>query len=53
MMVAAQTMALTALDLFTDPVHIGKARAEFVQRKGDYQWKTRLADRPPALDYRK
>ncbi len=54
MMVAAKTMALTTVDLFTDPTHIQKARAEFdVKRGPNFVYKTRLADRKPAFDYRK
>src|SRR4029079_17585429 len=54
MMVAAKAMALTTVDLFTDPSHIQKARAEFDQKRGPgFVYKTRLADRKPALDYRK
>jgi aminobenzoyl-glutamate utilization protein B len=54
MMVAAKTMALTTVDLFTDPSHIQKAKAEFDQKRGpNFVYKTRLADRKPALDYRK
>ena len=54
MMVAAKTMALTTVDLFTDPAHIQKAKAEFDQKRGpNFVYKTRLADRKPALDYRK
>ena len=54
MMVAAKSMTLTAIDLFTDPSHIQKARAEFDKRRGpDFKYTTRLADRKPALDYRK
>lgn len=54
MMVAAKTMALTTVDLFTDPSHIEKARAEFDRKRGPgFVYKTRLADRKPALDYRK
>jgi aminobenzoyl-glutamate utilization protein B len=54
MMVAAKSMALTAIDLFTDPEHIRKARAEFDQTRGPgFVYKTRLAGRAPALDYRK
>jgi aminobenzoyl-glutamate utilization protein B len=54
MMVAAKSMALTTVDLFTDPVHIEKARTEFDQKRGPgFVYKTRLADRKPALDYRK
>ena len=54
MMVAAKTMALTTVDLFSDPSHIQKAKAEFDQKRGpNFAYKTRLADRNPALDYRK
>jgi aminobenzoyl-glutamate utilization protein B len=53
MMVAAKTMALTAIDLFTDPSHIVKARAEFDQRRGGFEYKSRLTRAKPALDYRK
>jgi aminobenzoyl-glutamate utilization protein B len=54
MMVAAKSMALTTLDLFTDPANIQKAKAEFDAKRGPgFVYKTRLADRKPALDYRK
>jgi aminobenzoyl-glutamate utilization protein B len=54
MMVAAKTMALTTADLFTDPAHIQKAREEFDRKRGPgFVYTTRLADRKPALDYRK
>jgi aminobenzoyl-glutamate utilization protein B len=54
MMVAAKSMALTTVDLFADPAHIQKAKAEFDQKRGpNFVYKTRLADRKPALDYRK
>lgn len=54
MMVAAKTMSLTAMDLFTDPALLVKARAEFDQRRGkDFVYKTRLDRDGPALDYRK
>jgi aminobenzoyl-glutamate utilization protein B len=47
-------MTLTAMDLFTDPSHIVKAREEFEKRRGaTFKYSTRLADRKPALDYRK
>jgi aminobenzoyl-glutamate utilization protein B len=52
MMVAAKTMALTAIDLFTTPSLIDKAKEEFIKDKGDYQYKALLGDRKPALDYR-
>jgi aminobenzoyl-glutamate utilization protein B len=54
MLVAAKTMALTTIDLLTNPTHIERARAEFDQLRGpDFKYSTRLADRKPALDYRK
>jgi aminobenzoyl-glutamate utilization protein B len=54
MIVAAKAMALTTVDLFSDPSHIVKARAEFDEKRGaGFVYKTRLADRKPALDYRK
>jgi aminobenzoyl-glutamate utilization protein B len=54
MLVAAKSMALTTVDLFTDPTHIQKAKVEFDQKRGpNFVYKTRLADRKPALDYRK
>jgi aminobenzoyl-glutamate utilization protein B len=52
MMVAAKTMALTAIDLFTMPALIEKAKEEFIKDKGDYQYKALLGDRKPALNYR-
>jgi aminobenzoyl-glutamate utilization protein B len=53
MMVAAKTMALTAIDLFSDPAHIQKARAEFEQKTAGHTYKSRIGDRKPPLDYRR
>ena len=52
MMVAAKTMALTAIDLFTNSELIKKAKEEFVISKGNYKYKALLGDRKPALNYR-
>ena len=52
MMVAAKTMALTAIDLYLNPELIQKAKDEFKQAKGNYQYKALLGDRKPALNYR-
>lgn len=52
MMVAAKTMTLTAIDLYTDAVLVKKAKDEFVKSKGDYEYKALLGDRKPALNYR-
>ena len=54
MMVAAKTMALTAIDLFLETSLIGKAKDEFIIKRGkDFKYVPLLGDRPPALDYRK
>lgn len=53
MMVAAKTLALTGIDLLSDPTLIQKATAEFIKAKGpDFQYKALLGDRKPALNYR-
>jgi aminobenzoyl-glutamate utilization protein B len=53
MMVAAETLILTAIDLFKDPVLVEMARKEFLQRRGpDFKYIPLLGDRAPALDYR-
>ncbi len=52
MMVAAKTMAMTAIDLFTQPAVIEKARAEFKASVGNYQYEALLGNRQPALNYR-
>ena len=52
MMVAAKTMAFTAIDLFLNPALIIKAKEEFKVVKGDYKYKALLGDRKPALNYR-
>jgi len=53
LMVAAKTMALTAIDLFTDPSLIEKATIEFKKARGNnFQYKALLGDRKPALNYR-
>lgn len=52
MIVASKTMAFTALDLFSNPELIKKAKEEFIISKGDYQYKALLGDRKPALNYR-
>lgn len=53
MMVAAKTMALTGIDLLSDPVLIQKATQEYQKVRGaDFQYKALLGDRKPALNYR-
>lgn len=54
MLVAAKTMALTAIDLYLDPTIITKAKGEFDERRGpSFRYSTKLGDRKPALDYRR
>lgn len=52
MLVAAKTMALTAIDLFTNKELIQKATEELKKAKGDYQYEALLGNRKPALNYR-
>lgn len=54
MIVAAKTLAITALDLYTDQSLIDKARAEWTEKRGEgFKYEALLGDRKPALDYRK
>jgi aminobenzoyl-glutamate utilization protein B len=54
MMVAAKTLALTAIDLFNDPKLVEKARADWQAARGaNFQYEALLGNRKPALDYRK
>ena len=54
MLVAAKTMALTAVDLLENPSHARKAQIELNDRRGeDFKYLPLLGDRKPPLDYRK
>ena len=52
MLVASKTMAMTAIDLMSNPVLLTKAMEEFIKSKGDYKYKALLGDIKPALNYR-
>lgn len=53
MTVAAKTLALSAVKLFSNPELIEKARQEFDTRRGaGFTYRPLLGNRPPALDYR-
>ena len=53
MMVAAKTMAFSALDLFSDSGNLLEIIEEFQRRRGtDFQYAPLLGDRDPPLDYR-
>lgn len=51
--VAAKTLTLAAVELFTNPALRARARAEFESARGpDYRYRSLLGDRDPPLDYR-
>ena len=53
MIVAAKTLALTAIDLLEDEKLIESAREEFERLRGpDFEYYSLLGDRKPPLDYR-
>jgi aminobenzoyl-glutamate utilization protein B len=53
MMIAAKTLAMTAIDLFENPTLIEQAKAEFETKRGaDFKYESLLGNRKPALDYR-
>jgi aminobenzoyl-glutamate utilization protein B len=54
MIVAAKTLALSAVEVFQDPSHVEKARQEFLEARGpDFKYEALVGDRKPPLDYRK
>ena len=53
MLVAAKTLALSAMDLFTDPEQLKAARASFEHRRAGFDYQSRLpANHKPPLNYR-
>jgi aminobenzoyl-glutamate utilization protein B len=53
MVVAAKTLALTAVDLLTDPKQVEAARASFNKRRAGHQYRSRIpANQKPPLNYR-
>lgn len=54
MIIAAKTLALSAMDFFTNNEVLAKAKKELITLKGpDYKYESLLGDREPPLDYRK
>lgn len=54
MIVAAKTLSLTAIDLFSDPKLVDKAHQDWLDARGkDFKYEALLGNRKPALDYRK
>lgn len=52
MLTAAKTLTLTGIELFQNPEIIKKAKAEFIERRGEnFKYTPLLGDRKPALDY--
>ena len=53
MVVAAKTLALSAVDLFSDPKLVEAARASFNKRRAGFEYKSRVpASQKPPLNYR-
>ena len=53
MVVAAKTLALSAVDLFTDPKLVAAARADFEKRRAGHEYRSRVpADHKAPLNYR-
>lgn len=53
MTLAAKVLALTALDLITDPKQVQAAKADFDKKRAGHEYKSRLpADQKPPLNYR-
>jgi len=51
--VAAKTLTLAAIELYTNPELRAEAKAEFDEARGpNYKYKSLLGDRKPPLDYR-
>lgn len=53
MVVAAKGLALSAMDLFTDPVQMDAAKTAFAKRRAQNEYRSRVpADHKPPLNYR-
>jgi aminobenzoyl-glutamate utilization protein B len=53
MMVAAKSLVLTAVDLFTDPNQVAAAKASFEKRRAGFEYRSRIpAGQKPPLTYR-
>jgi aminobenzoyl-glutamate utilization protein B len=54
MIVAAKTLAMSAVDLFTQPSLVTAAKGEYRERVGpNFVYRSLVGDREPPLDYRK
>ena len=53
MVVAAKSLVLTAVDLFTDPNQVAAAKASFEKRRAGFEYRSRIpAGQKPPLTYR-
>jgi aminobenzoyl-glutamate utilization protein B len=53
MLVAAKSLVLKAMDLFTDPSQVAAAKASFEKRRAGFEYRSRIpADQKPPLTYR-
>jgi len=53
MIVAAKTLALTAVELLANPSHLAEARKELDKAQGPgFRYQALVGDRKPPLDYR-
>ncbi len=53
MILAAKVLAVTSVDIFTDPSIAQEAKREWQEQRGpDFQYEALLGDRDPPLDYR-
>lgn len=48
---ASKALAMTMVDLFKDPELVASIKAEFTERKGDYEYEGILPPGPPPLDF--
>lgn len=50
MIYASKAMAMTMLDLFEDKKLVEEVKAEYVERKGDYQYQAIIPEGPPPIN---
>lgn len=48
---ASKALSMTMVDLFTNPELIEQVKAEFHERKGDYEYEGMIPPGPPPLDF--
>ena len=54
MILASKAIALSAVDLFSNPETLAKAKDELIQQRGkDFKYEALLGERSPPLDYRR